>query len=347
MDANTIRVLSLDGGGVRGYLSLKFLQKFIQQWGINPTELWKYFDVIAGSSIGGIQALSYAFGYSPDTVENFFIEKAKRIFTIRTIPIGCNADSDSLRPFLAQKIAMLILNDPFYQSSCPVDSGNSNYGSNILQQTLIDSFGANTLQDLKTKVLIPAYEKDRSKYVLFSNDADSMFTGSSELIVNVARATSAAPVYLPKHTFNTHDYMDGGIYQNNPAELALSLGRSIKPRANRFCILSLGTGIGEIGFHGTDSSLASSDNAIKDIFALFDIASTGGQESVDYNLKLRSKRTLEPLYYYRFQPRLDPTLNTELDNSDVSFLSYMASVVNDTFVEDSSNINNFLGHLTA
>ena len=73
MDCNTVRVLSLDGGGIRGYLSLKWLQRFISQWGVNGNELWKYFDVICGTSIGGIAALSYAYGKSPDELKPFFL----------------------------------------------------------------------------------------------------------------------------------------------------------------------------------------------------------------------------------------------------------------------------------
>lgn len=213
MDRRTIRILSLDGGGVRGYLSLKFLQRFVQQWGIAGNELWKYFDVIAGTSIGGIQALGYAYGKSPDELEPFFLEKAKRIFTIRSVPIGCDADSDSNRPNMLQKIALIVLNDPFYLSACPPDAGNSNYGSNILQQVLVDNFGSDTMGTLKTKAVIPAYEKDTSKYVVFSNYSGPSFIGQNEAIVNVARATSAAPVYLPKHSFNGHDYIDGGVYR--------------------------------------------------------------------------------------------------------------------------------------
>ena len=348
MDINTVRVLSLDGGGVRGYLSLKFLQRFIQQWGINPNELWKYFDVITGTSIGGIQALGYAYGKSPDELENFFLQEAKRIFTIRTVPVGCNTDSDSNRPNLAQKVALILTSDPFYKSACAPDAGNSNYGDNILQQTLVNIFSTDTLQSLKTKVLIPAYEKDTSKYTIFSNYVDSMLVGSNDQIVDVARATSAAPVYLPKYSFNSHNYIDGGVYQNNPSELALSLAKMIKPTANRFCILSLGTGIGEMGFDSyTNNQLNDTDSAISDIFALFDIASTGGQESIDFNLRLRSRRTLEQLYYYRFQPTLDVNQNTELDNSDVSFLNYMSTTADTWFNNDIDNISNFLSHLVA
>jgi patatin-like phospholipase/acyl hydrolase len=71
MDINTIRALEFDGGGVRGYLSLKFFQRFVQQWGINPNELWKYWNVISGTSIGGIMALFIAFG------KHFLLNKLK------------------------------------------------------------------------------------------------------------------------------------------------------------------------------------------------------------------------------------------------------------------------------
>lgn len=345
MHNNTIRVLSLDGGGVRGYMSLKFLQRFITDWGIAGNELWKYFDVIAGASIGGIQALSYAYGKSPDEVESFFLEKAKRIFTIRSIPIGCDTSNNSNRPSLVQKLAFVILNDPFYASPCAPNAGNSNYGSNILQSTLVENFGDYTLQALKTKVLVPAYEKDRSRYVVFSNYVDSMFIGPDAKIVDVARATSAAPVYLPKYSFNSHVYADGGLFQNNPTEFALSLARMLKPMATRTCVLSLGTGIGEMGFDGA-SVPDETDSAIADMFSLFNVAATGGQESISYNLRLRSRRTLERLYYYRFQPMLDPAINTELDNSDASFLTYLTNTANNYYTNTQADITNFLGHLT-
>ena len=357
MDTNTVRILSLDGGGVRGYLSLKFLQRLIQQWGINSNELWKYFDVITGTSIGGIQALGYAYGRSPEYLEPFFKDQAKRVFTIRSIlDIGqCNTNYDSNRPSIAQKVILIGQNDPFYKSACAPDEGNSNYGSNILHNVLVDNFGTDKLSDLKTKVIIPAYQDDTSTYVNFSNYSNSnMFIGSEAQIVDVARATSAAPVYLPSYSFGTpeHRYIDGGVYQNNPSEIALSLGKALKPTANRACVLSLGTGIGEMGFDEVNTFLKSSeasnaDSGIARIFSLFDIASTGGQESVDFNFKFRANNTLEQLYYYRFQPKLDTNLDTELDNSDVAFLDYMETTANTHFNNDTDNINNFLGHLTA
>lgn len=355
MDPNTVRILSLDGGGMRGYLSLKFLQLFVQQWGIPGADLWKYFDVIAGTSIGGLQALAYANGGSPEELESFFTEHGQWIFTIRSIgDIGfCNASYPSNRPNLVQKLGLVALDEPLYKSACPAPGypQDSNYGNVILQQELINYFGNSTMQDLKTKVVIPAYRYDTQSYVNISNDSSTgMFVGQSNLISNTALATSAAPVYLPSMNFGepTHEYIDGGVYQNNPAEIALSLGRALKPRSNRYCVLSLGTGIGEMGFYsGDEALLTAADSAITRIFKLFDIAATGGQESVDFNLKMRANHTLEQLYYYRFQPKLDQNIDTELDNSDPSFLTYLANTAINHFNDDSVEINNFLGHLTA
>lgn len=349
MDRNTVRVLCLDGGGVRGYLSLKYLQKFIQKWGINGNELWKYFDVIGGTSIGGIQALGYAYGKSPDDLETFFVDKSKRIFTIRTVTelLGCDANTDGNRPNVAQKVALILDSAAFYESHCPADDGNSNYGTNILQQVLVENFGTDDMGKLKTHVIIPSYEKDSKKYVLFSNYNDErFFLGKGEQIVNVARATSAAPVYLPKHSFSGHDYIDGGIYLNNPTNLCLTLAMKMKPRANRACVLSIGTGLGEQGFQNNTSTDEDS-STVSDIFGLFGTASTGAQESVDFDLKLRSSGTLERLFYHRFQPKLDPNKNTELDNSDESFLRYMRTIAEDGFNDNLNSVEQFIAHLEA
>lgn len=362
--AQTVRVLIIDGGGVRGRLPLKFLQRFVQQWGIQPTELWKYFDLIGGTSIGGIMALACAFGISLDTLDSFFVTKAKRIFTIRTVPVGCDANSDSNRPNLAQKLALVALSEPFYASACLPDAGNSNYGSNILYATLLENFGTNTMQALKTKVVIPSYQVDTSSYVMFSNVNNPMFIGKDELITNVASATSAAPVYLPSVKFNNHEYIDGGIYNNNPAQIGLEQAKAFKPGANRYCVLSLGTGIGEMGFDPGNPSMvdprvagmiksmgltldAKLLSTIGDIFGLFNKSSTGAQESIDFAMKLRANYGTESFYYYRFQPKLSLTINTELDNSDADFLQYMEDTAMQQYNTDIADITTFLGHLTA
>ena len=348
-DSRTVRVLEIDGGGERGILPLYFFKKFVQLWGINQADVWKNFDVICGTSVGGIMALSLAFGLTLDEMLPFFTTQGPYIFSLFPPP------GASIRPNAAYKVALILNNTPFYQSSGPFANL---YGSGLLYDTLQTTFGANTLQNLKTNVIIPSYEDDTKKYVLFSNLDYPEFIGQNELISNVGLATGAAPVYLPPLSMNGHSYLDGGIYQNNPAQFGVTLGKMIKPNANRFCVLSLGTGIGELGFDPggeppppppipVSPAVGSVFDTVQQIFSLFEIASTGGQESVGRSLFLESSYTLDQLYYYRFQPVLDPSKNTELDNTDTDILTYYEDTANEVFNDDIDNISTFLGHLTA
>lgn len=351
MDSNTLRILEIDGGGERGYLPLNFFELFVQLWGINPNEVWKYFDVICGTSIGGIITLGLAFGLTPAQLMPFFTVQGPYIFSLSSL-------TPSLRPNLAAKLALIATNTPFYQSSGPTAAS---YGHGLLYATLQQQFGTNTLQNLKTNVIIPSYQQDNSTYSLFSNLNYPDFIGNNELISNVAIATSAAPIYLPSLSLNNHTYLDGGVYQNNPASFGINLARMIKPTYKRICVLSLGTGIGEMGFDPGNPSMVDSrveqfliDNpspnafdSVTTLFSLFDIAATGGQESVAKALYLQSQYTLNQIYYYRFQPQLDLSLNTELDNTDPDILTYYQTLATTTFNNDITNITTFLGHLTA
>jgi len=113
MDVNTIRIFSFCGGGTKGYGSNRFMQKFLHQWGIPQTDFWKYIDVICGTSIGSILASGYAYGKTPDYMEGFFLNNAKRIFTNRTaaeVAAGNhNASLDSNRPDYLSKLASIAL----------------------------------------------------------------------------------------------------------------------------------------------------------------------------------------------------------------------------------------------
>ena len=425
-DPNTIRVLEFDGGGQRGYFSMVWFDKFLQLWGIDPTTVWQYFDIICGSSIGGINALGLALGLTPAEILPLFETYGPSIFSLSSI-------FSSWRPNAPTKAGLIVANIPFYQSS---GITASLYGSGLLTDTIQTIFGSNTLQDLKTNVVIPSYQQDTSTLTLFSNLNGNGLIGQNSLVSDVALATSAAPAYLPAWTFGGHTYIDAGVYQNNPASFAISLGKTLKLTAKRICVLSVGTGLGTIGFDNSGSpgiplannplsttassatvvvtvpttsiftngqnvtisgatatggisainlnitaaisiinstsfsytaaGIASSTTTggganviidyitdppdtsiIETLFSLFEIASTGGQESIAKALSIESSNPLTRTYYYRFNPILDPLKNTELDNTDSSIMTYYHDTAVDLFDADEANISIFLGHLTA
>jgi len=353
-DPNTLRILEIDGGGARGYMSLLFLNDFVNLWGIDPSTIAQQFDVICGNSAGGIIALYLATGNTPDDLITLFTTQVPYVFSLTSV-------TASVRPNLAAKLVLIGTDTPFYQSSgitAPY------YGAGLLTATLQSQFGSSTLQDLQTNVIIPSYRYDTSTYVLFSNVSNSQFIGQNELISNVALCTSAAPIYLPSITLSDgHTYVDGGVYQNNPSQLGRVLGQMVKPNANRTCILSIGTGIGEMGFDPGNPDIRDERvehiiknmspeqmvafDSIQTIFQLFDICSTGAQESIRVGLNLEANYTLNPTFYYSFQPQLATDINTELDNTDTEIFSYYQATESSWFENDTDNITTFLGHLTA
>jgi predicted acylesterase/phospholipase RssA len=354
VDTNTLRIFSFPGGGAKGYGSNRFMQKFLHQWGIPQADFWKYVDVMCGTSIGGILTCGYSFEKTPDEMESFFTTYAKRIFTIRTatdVASGShNASEDSNRPNVAQKLAMIATDDPFYKSAYE----DSNYGSNILQQVLVDNFGTNTLANLKIPVVIPAYEEDMKRYVMFSNFNDpAYFIGNTAKIVDVARATSAAPIYLPAHSFNGHIYSDGGIYANDAILAAINVGLTVKPNATRIVIVDVGCGIGNMSFDGSGTETGISHAAVR-LFGLMNVAMVGGEEYVRYYLDYLDNRTTSltnqaniDLYYYKFQPKFPPDFPNELDNSTVAWFSDLANLIDTHYSNESDKISSILTRLTA
>jgi hypothetical protein len=409
-DPNTLRVLELDGGGERGYLSEQFLKLLIQGWSISDNEIWKYVDVICGTSIGGILALALAAGKPLSEIETFFTTTGKSIFSLSPVPLG----QEAVRPNSAEKIFYISENIPFYQSSDSLFASAEDYGSGLLYKTIRDLFGSIILKELNTNVIIPTIRKDpivnpddgsityKYTFVTFSNIDHPEFEGMNELASDIALCTSAAPVYLPEYTFvnskgESHTYIDGGIFQNNPAIFGRNIAQIIKPTLRRTCILSIGTGLGAINFdmeyeapppedppedpsflikketvskqmetfiyghkygHSLSNNLFFDDptidpfviignlvDAIKNLKQLFTLAMTGAQESIARSLYLESEYGGNQLYYYRFQPQLDPALDTDLDNTTDEILDYYEQTAKDWYDDDTVNIANFFGHL--
>lgn len=325
-DPNTIRILSMDGGGMKGIFEAKFLEQFVQLWGIQPNEIWKYFDVICGTSVGGIQALGYANGLSPTDMISFFIDDGPWIFSTSAVVPGVRATT-------LDKLATMILGGSFYP--------NTNFITK-----LNETFGTQTMSDMKTNTLITSFNDSTKTPVLFSNIVFPGSSGSTELVKNVALATSSAPLYFPKANWGTSNFVDGGCVKNNPAMLGYALGQVDKPVANRVCILSIGAGLGEIGFHDNPTPPPDESNMAY-IFSLIGIGITGGQEMDAKELNLVDLYSLNNVYTYRVQTVLDPDEDTEIDNTTTEFTNYMQTAAVDYFQDNIMAISNFLGHLTA
>ena len=214
------RILSLDGGGVRGAVTARLLERLEAE---QPGCLARA-DLIAGTSIGGILALGLAYGLPPDRCRALLEDNAPLIFP-RWFPYNFGWARLARHLFAAL------------------------YENDELKNALLAEFGERRLADLRARVLIPAFDLDaqypnqrpRWKAKFFHNfpGADS---DGAERIVDVAMRTSAAPTYLPIY----ERFVDGGVVANNPSMCALAqaLHRDTgKQRAEDVVVLSVGTGV--------------------------------------------------------------------------------------------------------
>jgi predicted acylesterase/phospholipase RssA len=367
-DWSTNRVLAIDGGGARGLFSLNWLKHFVLELGEDPddrTVFTRRFNCLSGTSVGALIALCLATEKkSINELIDFFNEHAPYIFSLSSL-------FPSWRPNKAAKIALAIADIPFYQSSGPTENA---YGAGLLKTLIQEIFGSATLEDVGVNVVIPGYQLDTKTYVTFSNLVVDGFIGQDFLISDVALAASAAPVYLPSWVIGDHTYIDSGVYQNNSAFFAYAYAKALRPTFNRTCLLNVGTGIGDYGFDPgghpgpppedfkstpvyqqlvekrpdiATSLYSLSESTVETFFSLFEIASTGGQESIAKCFQVLNDYSLDPDFYYRANANLQEDLNTELDNTDADIRTYYADFANQIFDDDIIRITNFIGHFTA
>ena len=350
MNPNTAIVFSFSGGSSKGFGQNLFIKKFLQQWGVSQDDFLRHVSCFGGVSIGALLAAGYSSGKTPDELEKIFKEKSKRLFTTRSaLDVALNshnASEDSNRPNTAQKIAMIGLNDPFYKSAYP----DSNYGSNVLQQVLTETFGTSTLSSLKNYFVTAAVERDISRPVYFSNFEDpTFFKGKTETIVNVCRASSAAYPYLPSYYWNGHEYIDGAFLINNVAEPAYNIALTTQPNATKIVVIFVSAGIGgNIGFDSSASS-KTGQHGVSKMFEYHNMLMVNAEESIRVNFQYKASRlnrlTGKSLYFYSFQPRFPEGFSNEIDNSSESWFKSLETHIENHYFAESDKISSIISRL--
>lgn len=216
----TTRVISVDGGGIRGVFTAVVLEKLLAAV---PTLLDKT-DLFAGTSTGGIIALCLAAGKSPTQVRALYEQNGPEIF------------DDSWLDDLKDLGGL----------------SGADYNNRNLKKFLQAEFGQGLLKDLGKRVLVSSFDLDNEdpdpkkrewKPKFFHNFKGSDSDGN-ERVLDVAMRTSAAPTQFPSY----QGYVDGGVVANNPSMAALA--QLLDPRTSagamadldEIVLLSLGTG---------------------------------------------------------------------------------------------------------
>jgi uncharacterized protein len=212
-------ILALSGGGFMGLYTAQVLAGIEARSG---KPLRESFDLIAGTSIGGINALAIANGIPMATVVEEFSTHGSRIFSPR--PMATN-------PFTLARDAFRFLT-------------GSKYSGRELEETVARLVPPNAMiEDLTVRYIAPAVNLSTGLPHTFRTPHAAGHTNSTGLRqIDVAMATSAAPTLLPIRQIGDHYYSDGGTFANAPDLIAMHEAESlIRVPTEDIHILSVGT----------------------------------------------------------------------------------------------------------
>ena len=194
------RILSIDGGGILGTFPAAFLAGLEESLG---KPIAQYFDLIVGTSTGGIIALGLGMGLSATEILKMYENNGAEIF---------GQHRSQIENYLVSKARFLRW--IFHKK----------YSSDKLHSTLTELFGDKKIGESKSRLLIPAWNPTAQKvYIYKTAHHDRLRTDYKSKVTDAALATSAAPTYFQQHlTKDGIGLIDGGIWANNPIAVAVT-----------------------------------------------------------------------------------------------------------------------------
>lgn len=238
--SSKFKILSIDGGGLKGLIPLQVIKEIER---ITKQPIHETFDLIAGTSTGGLLTCALLLQehsieankrkYTLEQIENIYLEKGKIIFPRYNHFKGLYMHTRKwIRPM---------------------------YFSENYEKVLNEYFADYRITSCLKPIFITSYDIHRNIPIFFTRrEANRLYENNARL-VDICKATSAAPTYFPTHTFIYNGEsiicIDGGLIMNNPALGALievlsnnayvhyKIGGIKKPEFKDIMVLSLGTGI--------------------------------------------------------------------------------------------------------
>lgn len=315
-----IKILSIDGGGIRGIIPSVFLGEIrnILTSYSGKNFVYEHFDMLAGTSTGGMLALGLAtslgradfnLDHSREPKMNFqelinlYSRKGHLIFPPPSIKFG-----SAIQQIFHYK-----------------------YAPDNLEKILMELFGDSKMNHMLRPTVITSFDIENNQPFIFRMYPDEHHKQDWKnfYIRDVARCTSAAPTYFPPALVSPCDFpdqkyvlVDGGVVLNNPSLLAYAEAKTLFPKAKRFKILSLGTGTvpislsyeqtknwGALGWMNPSKGLP-----------LLEVIMSGQSVSANYMLE-----QLPDVELYRMNININP-LHKEMDNPGAENVQYLQKV---------------------
>ena len=302
-----VRILTLDGGGIRGIIPaviLSYLEEQLQKKTNNPhATLADYFDMIAGTSTGGILT---AFYLLPATAGD---EKNSRYFAKEAIDFYKKHGKtifDKAKPKLLGAI----------------------YSEKGIEEVLKEKIGDVKLSEARKPCLITAYDISSRNAVFFTSPEAKNSTQKDYYLRDIARATSAAPTYFQPAKINSLSgkiayLVDGGIFANDPTMSTLVEARKntfpncVHPNFEDMYVVSLGTGKVVKKY---DYDKVKKWGLLQWIAPLVDMMMSSSAEVVNYQVQKLFEAINCPSCFVRIEPDLGMASH-EMDDASAKNIS--------------------------
>lgn len=197
-------ILSIDGGGMRGIYSALLLQHLETR---AEKQCYKMFDLIGGTSIGGILAFGLGTGIKAKDMVKLFEDNVPKIFK----------------------------KDWSYTTKTLFGLNGAKYKAKNLDKFLKEIFGDKKIQSTLVDTLCTTYDITWSTpHVIKSYKFDNL------TIKDACRCTSAAPTFFPSYELDNHLYVDGAVFVNNPTLVLYTEAKKLYPY-DEIYVLSIGT----------------------------------------------------------------------------------------------------------
>lgn len=194
-----LRILSLDGGGIRGIFTATLLAELEERFLPSGQRIHQYFDLITGTSTGGIIALGLSLGLPAREMAKLYTERGQDIF-----PPPPSSKLGALRRQLRNYFSY-------------------RYERDGLASVLEEVLGDHKLKDAKVPLCIPSCDGKFGEVYVFKTPHHPDFKkDGDEHMVKVALSTSAAPTYFQPLDDGGYRYLDGGLWANNPIMVGLT-----------------------------------------------------------------------------------------------------------------------------
>lgn len=225
------KILSIDGGGIKGVfpaMYLMLIEAELEKGGYGKTKIYEHFDLIIGTSTGGIIALALSLGIPAKEIYELYLDNAKGIFGNKNTLIQQIFSSSHKRDFLEN-----LVRSKFKEYNNGVDP---------------------RLKDCKTDVCIPIYDLVKGNPSVLKSPYHKAFSRDFHIpAYQAAMATSAAPTYFVPYSSkyvdlnniekNFANKIDGGVMANNPTLIGfLEATKAFGREVSELEVLSIGTG---------------------------------------------------------------------------------------------------------